>query len=72
MEANRNMIVTIEKDEEFLRQISKPVNFQEENYKEAIKKLDDFCKNDNNILALASIQIGIPLRLVYLKKNRFK
>lgn len=60
---------TIEYDEKYLRQISKPVDFKKDNYKEVINKLDDFCRNSNTILALASVQIGIPLRLIYLKKT---
>lgn len=61
---------TIEHDEEYLRQTSKPVNFQTDNWKEAINRLDYFCKNyENNVLAMAAIQIGIPLRLIYLKKT---
>ena len=51
---------TIENDEEYLRQISKPVDFKKDDWKKAIKELDYFCKNDDNIMALASIQLGIP------------
>lgn len=60
---------TIDKDEEYLRQISKPVDFKTEEYKDAIKELDYFCKNDDNVMAMASVQLGIPLRLIYLKKT---
>lgn len=60
---------TIEKDEDYLRQISKPVDFKTEEYKTAIKELDYFCKNDDNVMAMASVQLGIPLRLIYLKKT---
>lgn len=60
---------TIEKDEDYLRQISKPVDFKTEEYKDAIKELDYFCKNDDNVMAMASVQVGIPLRLIYLKKT---
>lgn len=53
---------TIEKDETYLRQVSKPVDFKTDSWKEAIEKLDYFCKNDNlNMMAMASIQVGIPL-----------
>lgn len=60
---------TIENDEDYLRQISKPVDFKTEEYKDAIKELDYFCKNDDNVMAMASVQVGIPLRLIYLKKT---
>lgn len=59
---------TIENDEPFLRQISKEVDFSKEDWKEAIEVLADYCRNDDNILAIASVQMGIPLRLVYVKK----
>ncbi|MDE5540056.1 MAG: peptide deformylase [Bacilli bacterium] len=60
---------TIAEDEEFLRQISKPVDFTQNNWQEAIKILDDFCEQDNNYMAMASVQLGIPLRIIYLKKT---
>lgn len=62
-------VKTIEKDLEYLRQISKPVDFNDDSYKEALKALDDFCKTSENCMAMASVQLGIPLRLVYLKKT---
>lgn len=61
---------TIENDLEYLRQISKEVDFSNDNWKDALKKLDTFCKNDDNILAIASIQLGIPLRLIYIKNTK--
>ena len=60
---------TIENDLKFLRQISKPVDFYDETWKEAIKELDLYCKQDPEIYAMASVQLGIPLRLVYLKRT---
>lgn len=60
---------TILNDEKFLRQISKEVDFNNDEYKNIIKKLDYYCKNDNNILAIASVQLGIPLRIIYIKKT---
>lgn len=61
---------TIENDEKYLRQVSHPVDFKNNEWKKAIKKLDYFCKHDDNIMAMASIQLGIPLRLIYLKKTK--
>lgn len=62
-------VKTIGKDLEYLRQISKPVDFNDDSYKEALKALNDFCKTSENCMAMASVQLGIPLRLVYLKKT---
>ena len=59
---------TIEKDEEYLRQISKEVDFNDKTYLEDIKKLIEFCNDEeNNLLALASVQIGIPKRIIYIR-----
>lgn len=66
MEINKK---TIENDEAFLRQISKEVDFRDNSYLDVIDKLAYYCKNDDNILAIASVQLGIPLRLIYLKKT---
>lgn len=60
---------TIEKDEEYLRQISKPVDFNKNDWQEAIKKLEDYCNNSELVLAMASVQLGIPLRMIYIKKT---
>ena len=60
---------TIENDEVFLRRISKDVDFRDNAYLDVIEKLAYYCKNDDNILAIASVQLGIPLRLIYLKKT---
>jgi len=61
--------ITIDNNEEYLRQISKPVDFKKDDWKKALEKLEYFCKNDDNILAMASIQLGIPLRIIYIKKT---
>jgi len=62
---------TIENDLEFLRQISREVDFEKDNYKEVIEKLDYYCKNVGLVMAMAAVQIGIPLRILYLKKTDF-
>ena len=59
---------TIENDEEYLRQISKPVDLKDKGYKDEIKQLDEFCK-ETECFALAAVQIGIPKRMVYLKNT---
>lgn len=59
---------TILKDEEYLRQISQPVDLSSESYKEEIKLLEQFCL-ENECFALAAVQIGIPKRMIYLKNT---
>lgn len=59
---------TIAKDEEYLRQISKEVSFDDKSLKEDIKKIEEFCTN-TECFALAAVQIGIPKRIVYLKNT---
>ena len=60
---------TIEKDEQYLRQISKPVDWDHDDWKEALQTLEQFCNEDKLVMAMASVQLGIPLRMVYLKKT---
>lgn len=59
---------TIENDEEYLRQISEEVSFDDDSYKEDIKLLEEYCL-DTECFALAAIQIGIPKRIIYLKNT---
>lgn len=59
---------TIENDEAYLRQISKPVSFENEEYKKEIKLLETFCM-ETQCFALAAVQIGIPKRIIYLKNT---
>lgn len=59
---------TIEKDEDYLRQISAPVDLNDKSYKEEIKALEEFCLK-TECFALAAVQIGIPKRMIYLKNT---
>lgn len=59
---------TILNDEKYLRQISKPVDFNDKSYKEDIKSLEEFCF-ETKCYALAAVQIGIPKRMIYLKNT---
>ena len=59
---------TIENDEEYLRQISKEVDFSDDSYKGEIELLKDFCLKRGS-LALAAVQIGIPKRMVYIRNT---
>ena len=63
---------TIENEEAYLRQISKPVDFKKDDWKKALEELDYFCKHDDNIMAMASVQLGILLRVIYLKKTNLE
>ncbi len=60
---------TIEKDEKYLRQISDIVSFDDENLNNYINIIKKAVQENNNILALASVQIGIPKKIIYLKKT---
>ena len=57
---------TIENDEQYLRQISQPVSFENEEYKNDIEKLEKFCRG-TELFALAAIQVGIPKRIMYFR-----
>ena len=64
--------ITIADNEEYLRQISKPVDI--ENDKDLLKDisiLDEFCRN-SGVLAMAAIQLGIPKRIIYLKNTNLE
>ena len=60
--------ITIYDNEQFLRQISKEVDFNDPNLEDYIIVLDKFCK-ENEVMAMASVQLGIPKRLIYLKNT---
>lgn len=64
------VVKTIKKDLEYLRQVSKPVDLSNNEYLNIIKKLREYVNSgDERVLAIASIQLGIPLRLIYVKKS---
>ena len=60
--------ITINDNEEFLRQISKEVSLNDKNLLNDIKILEEYCK-ENRVMAMAAVQLGIPKRLVYLKNT---
>lgn len=62
-------IITIFKDEKFLRQASTEVDFEKDDLNDCIKKLKEYCSS-NSIYALAPVQIGIPKRLIYIKNSQ--
>lgn len=68
---NNNIIksITIADNEAFLRQISTPVNIEsDKNLIKNIEILDKFCK-ENEVMAMAAVQLGIPKRIIYLKNT---
>ena len=60
--------ITIEDKEEFLRQISKDVDFASDDYIDYIDYLRDFSQS-NEVYALAPVQIGIPKRIIYIRNT---
>lgn len=61
--------VTIENNEQFLRQVSKPVVFPDLELEKDIAKLEAYFNQSEHTLALASVQLGIPKRLIYIKNT---
>ena len=61
--------ITIADNEEFLRQVSKPVIFPDNNLKSDIKVLEQYFNQSDITLALAAVQLGITKRLIYLKNT---
>lgn len=61
--------ITIEDNEKWLRQVSASVNIgTDKDLKDNIKTLEQYCM-ENEVMAMAAIQLGIPKRLVYLKNT---
>lgn len=66
---NKLKSITIEDNETWLRQISTPVDIENDlNLKNDIEVLDTYCK-ENEVMAMAAIQLGILKRLIYLKNT---
>lgn len=63
--------ITIADNEAFLRQISIPVDLSDNELSKNISVLEQFCK-ENDVMAMAAIQLGIPKRLVYLKNTNLE
>lgn len=63
--------ITIADNESFLRQISIPVDLDDNELAKDISILEQFCK-ENDVMAMAAIQLGIPKRLVYLKNTNLE
>ena len=63
--------ITIADNEAFLRKISIPVDLSDNELSKDISVLEQFCK-ENDVMAMAAIQLGIPKRLVYLKNTNLE
>lgn len=73
MENKMNEIeaVMIENDEAYLRQISKPVNLNDPELQQDIDRLEKYCL-ENEVMAMAAVQLHIPKRLLYLKNTNLE
>ena len=67
--AEKYRLRTIEKDEEYLRSLSLDVSKDDPNLNEEIEVLSNYCRSNGNLIALASIQIGIPKKIIYIMKT---
>lgn len=65
----RYYLRTIEDDEAYLRQVSKDVEKNDPNLEHDIDIIANYCRNDGNMIALASVQIGIPKKIIYIMKT---
>ncbi len=61
-------LVTIKEDEAFLRQISKEVIFPDVELTKDFEDLKEYTLA-NKVFAMASVQIGIPKRLIFVKNT---
>ena len=61
-------LMTIKENEDFLRQISENVEFNDKSYLDDVKKLEEYCKK-HEVFAMSAIQIGIPKKIIYLKST---
>lgn len=69
MEKSELKSITIADNEEYLRQISVPVDISNDaDLKHDINVLEKYCM-ENEVMAMAAVQLGIPKRLVYLKNT---
>lgn len=63
--------ITIEKNEKYIRQISKKVNINDPELHNNIVVLQDYCMQ-NEVMAMAAVQLGIPKRIVYVKNTNLE
>ena len=63
--------ITIENNENYLRQISKKVDFNDPEIHNNIVVLQNYCI-ENEVMAMAGVQLGIPKRIVYVKNSNLE
>ena len=63
--------ITIENNEKYLRQISKSVDINDPEIHNNIVVLQDYCMQ-NDVMAMAGVQLGIPKRIVYVKNTNLE
>ena len=63
-------VLTIDKHEKFLRQISKKVDFTEKDLQQNMNDIIEWCLSTNRAYAMAAIQFGIAKRIVYIKHTK--
>lgn len=63
---DKYILKTMEKDAKYLRQTSCNVEKNNVNLKKYVNVLKNYCEN-NEVFAMASVQLGIPLKIIYLK-----
>ncbi len=63
--------ITIENNEKYLRQISKTVDINDPEIHNNIVVLQDYCMQ-NDVMAMAGVQLGIPKRIVYVKNTNLE
>ena len=60
--------ITIEKNEKYLRQVSRKVDINDPELHNNIVVLQDYCMQ-NEVMAMAAVQLGIPKQIVYVKNT---
>ena len=63
--------ITIENNEQYLRQIFKKVNITDSELHNNIVVLQNYCMQ-NDVMAMAAVQLGIPKRIVYVKNTNLE
>lgn len=71
MEKEKIQAITIEDDEAFLRQVSKPIDLKDKELGNYLEILEEYC-NENEVSAMAAVQLGFPKRLIYLKNTNLE
>ena len=63
--------ITIENNEQYLRQHSRKVDISDPELHNNIVVLQDYC-TQNDVMAMAAVQLGIPKRIVYVKNTNLE